>query len=231
MNDFDDPSSNSGSSSKFFVTLSRKYQALLDYSTPHVAYRWVFTAILLLIFMCRVIIYQGFYIVTYALGIYYLNMLIAFLTPKIDPAIYDFEDEGPSLPTSANEEFRPFIRRLPEFKFWYSSTIATLISLICTFFEFCNIPVFWPILLLYFIILFCITMKRQIRHMIKYRYLPWTRGKTRYTGKEDTGKVYINNSSSTAPLINAAIPPAVFQPISNNNNNSSNSNIKIIPTD
>lgn len=28
-------------------------------------------------------------------------------------------DEGPSLPTSANEEFRPFIRRLPEFKFWY----------------------------------------------------------------------------------------------------------------
>ena len=27
--------------------------------------------------------------------------------------------EGPQLPTSANEEFRPFIRRLPEFKFWY----------------------------------------------------------------------------------------------------------------
>lgn len=66
-------------------------------------------------------------------------MLIAFLTPKIDPAVYDFEngiiiidsfiysfvdnillmsDDGPSLPTSANEEFRPFIRRLPEFKFW-----------------------------------------------------------------------------------------------------------------
>ncbi|KAH9424440.1 retention in endoplasmic reticulum protein 1 [Dermatophagoides pteronyssinus] len=174
MNDFDDPllspssSSSSSSTSKFFITLSRKYQGLLDYSTPHIAYRWIFTTVLLLIFMCRVIIYQGFYIITYALGIYYLNMLIAFLTPKIDPAVYDFEDEGPSLPTSANEEFRPFIRRLPEFKFWYSSTIATLISLICTFFEFCNIP-----------------------HMIKYRYLPWTRGKTRYTGKEDTGKVYI----------------------------------------
>ena len=27
-------------------------------------------------------------------------------------------DEGPSLPTKQNEEFRPFIRRLPEFKFW-----------------------------------------------------------------------------------------------------------------
>lgn len=28
------------------------------------------------------------------------------------------EDDGPTLPTKANEEFRPFIRRLPEFKFW-----------------------------------------------------------------------------------------------------------------
>ena len=64
-------------------------------------------------------------------------MLIAFLTPKIDPAVYDFDngrrvclcssffildEDGPSLPTSANEEFRPFIRRLPEFKFWYILT-------------------------------------------------------------------------------------------------------------
>ena len=40
----------------------------------------------------RVLYYQGWYIIAYALGIYYLNMLIAFLTPKIDPAIYDFEN-------------------------------------------------------------------------------------------------------------------------------------------
>ena len=33
----------------------------------------------------------------------------------------------------------------------------------CTFFEFFNIPVFWPILVMYFITLFCITMKRQIK--------------------------------------------------------------------
>ena len=28
------------------------------------------------------------------------------------------DEEGPSLPTNTTEEFRPFIRRLPEFKFW-----------------------------------------------------------------------------------------------------------------
>ena len=34
---------------------------------------------------------QGWYIVTYALGIYHLNLFIAFLSPKIDPAMADFE--------------------------------------------------------------------------------------------------------------------------------------------
>ena len=38
-----------------------------------------------------------------------------------------------------------------------------VIATICTFFEAFNIPVFWPILVMYFIILFVITMKRQIR--------------------------------------------------------------------
>ena len=125
---------------------------------------------------------QGWYIVTYALAIYHLNLLLAFLTPKIDPAMAELDaDEGkftnfqhsllikqwidgePGLPTSQNEEFRPFIRRLPEFKFWYSATKATAIAFFCTFFEFFNIPVFWPILVMYFITLFCITMKRQIK--------------------------------------------------------------------
>ena len=41
-------------------------------------------------------------------------------------------------------------------------TRAILIALFCTCFSLFNIPVFWPILVLYFIILFVITMKRQI---------------------------------------------------------------------
>lgn len=57
---------------------------------------------------------QGWYIVTYALAIYHLNLLLAFLTPKIDPAMAEFEaeeaDEGMALPTRQSDEFRPFIR-------------------------------------------------------------------------------------------------------------------------
>ena len=159
---------------------------MLDRSTPFPIGRWIFTVVLIIAFMARVLLAQvcllshfvfpelicvkGWYIVTYALAIYHLNLLLAFLTPKIDPAMAEYdreeEEDGMALPTSQNEEFRPFIRRLPEFKFWYSATKATAIAFFCTFFELFNIPVFWPILVMYFITLFCITMKRQIKVII-----------------------------------------------------------------
>ena len=197
---------------------------MLDKWTPYTASRWIFTVLLVIAFMARILFaqvltfcdinlmkgiihvwnrVQGWYIVTYALAIYHLNLLLAFLTPKIDPAMaeYEADEDGPGLPTSQNEEFRPFIRRLPEFKFWYSATKATTIAFFCTFFELFNIPVFWPILVMYFITLFCITMKRQIKvksiiyifinrisaskhiffqHMIRYRYIPFTFGKPKF---------------------------------------------------
>ena len=47
-----------------------------------------------------------------------------------------------------------------------------------------NIPVFWPILLMYFFALFFLTMKRQVKHMIKYKYVPFSFGKAKYKGKD-----------------------------------------------
>lgn len=175
--------------STFFKRISQTYQIWLDRWTPHTTSRWVFTVVLIVLFMLRIVLKQGWYIVTYALAIYHLNLLLAFLTPKIDPAMAQLEaeeDDGLELPTKQNDEFRPFIRRLPEFKFWYSATKATVIAFGCTFFELFNIPVFWPILVMYFITLFCITMKRQIKHMIRYRYIPFTFGKPKFAGKEET---------------------------------------------
>ncbi|KIH58405.1 Rer1 family protein [Ancylostoma duodenale] len=213
-----------------------KYQYYLDRLTPQTAVRWVIAVIAIITFCARILYLQGFYIVAYAVGIYYLNLLLLFLTPSIDPALED-DDDGPVLPSKTNDEFRPFMRRLPEFKCWHSAMKATLIAIICTFFEFFNVPVFWPILVMYFIILFFLTMKRQImkyvmapnltgpleardhplsvneqvkrlrknrpgiteliemerknHHMIKYKYIPFTVGKPRMAGKEDTGKVVV----------------------------------------
>lgn len=186
-NDLSSEITRKGILSQGWTRISQVYQSTLDRWTPHAKTRWVGSALVMAAFIIRIITKQGWYIVTYALGIYHLNLFIAFLTPKIDPAMdLDDDENGPALPTRASEEFRPFIRRLPEFKFWLSVTKSTLIAFCCTFVDAFNIPVFWPILVMYFITLFCITMKRQIKHMIKYRYLPFTHNKPKYRNADST---------------------------------------------
>merc|ERR1719198_1139778 len=167
-----------GATDKLQAALSRKWQHYLDLSAPHVGPRWGVSALVILIYCLRVYLINGWYIITYGLGIYVLNLLIGFLSPQADP-----ETDGPTLPSKMDDEFRPFIRRLPEFKFWYGLTKAFCIAFFMTFFKVFDIPVFWPILLLYFIALFVLTMKRQIKHMIKYKYIPFSLGKTKYAGK------------------------------------------------
>ena len=151
-------------------------QVWLDQSTPLVPQRWSAWAAVFFIYFLRVYFLEGFYIVTYTLGIYNLNLLLGFLTPL---HVDTLQDE-PGLPSKANEEFRPFVRRLPEFKFWYASIRSIVIGFFATFFPFLDVPVFWPILLMYWIVLFSVTMKRQIQHMIKYRYIPFSFGKKTY---------------------------------------------------
>ncbi|KAJ0580182.1 putative retrieval of early ER protein Rer1 [Helianthus annuus] len=60
---------------------------------------------------------RGWDLYSYALGIYILNLLIGFLSPQVDPEFQDLSD-GPVLPNRSSDEFCPFVRRLPEFKFW-----------------------------------------------------------------------------------------------------------------
>ncbi|ORX36599.1 retrieval of early ER protein Rer1 [Kockovaella imperatae] len=185
---------------------ARKFQMLLDRSTPHVMERWLVTLGLFLLFSLNVILRQGWYIVCYALAIYILNLFLAFLQPRFDPSLADdlaaedVEEGAPGLPGGGSkspgglkglfsgggddEEFRPFIRRLPEFKFWYSATKATAIALTCTITRATDVPVYWPILLVYFLTLFALTMRRQIQHMIKYRYIPFDLGKKKGYGKK-----------------------------------------------
>jgi len=108
-----------------------------------------------------------------------------------------------SLPTKATDEFKPFVRRLPEFKFWYSATRAVTIAFLACWTELTNLPVFWPVLVVYWLILVVLTMRRQIQHMLstysffflvyfvlrceenanhstEYRYVPWDYGKQQF---------------------------------------------------
>ena len=58
-----------------------------------------------------------------------------------------------------------------------------------TLFPIFDIPVFWPILLLYWMVLLFITMRRQIRHMIKYRYIPFSTGKKVCSDMQTCGNI------------------------------------------
>ncbi|GAA6059100.1 hypothetical protein JCM10212_002071 [Sporobolomyces blumeae] len=182
--DVPEPTTNAFDSVKRY---NRTFQALLDRTTPFTLRRWGATAALFGLFVIRILWIQAFYIIAYGLGIYLLNLFLAFIQPKFDPALAadlaetEAEEAEPGLPTSQSElkdgEFRPFIRRLPEFKFWYSATQAITISIVMTFFSVFDIPVFWPILVFYFCILTFVTLKRQVGHMRKYKYLPFDIGR------------------------------------------------------
>eukprot|EP00591_Stephanopyxis_turris_P006089 CAMPEP_0195523284 /NCGR_PEP_ID=MMETSP0794_2-20130614/22271_1 /TAXON_ID=515487 /ORGANISM="Stephanopyxis turris, Strain CCMP 815" /LENGTH=154 /DNA_ID=CAMNT_0040653243 /DNA_START=15 /DNA_END=479 /DNA_ORIENTATION=+ len=151
-------------------------------------YRWIFLAVELLIYSIRVYFAEGWYIVTYALGIYILNLFIGFLTPQSLES-QEEEADGLKLPTRDDDEYRPFTRRVPEFVFWWGCVKAIAIAFVLTLFQIFNIPVFWPILLIYFIVLFVITMKRQIQDMLTRGYLPWSKPKKKYIAGDIPGKV------------------------------------------
>jgi len=167
---------------------------------------------------------DGFYIVSYGLAIFVLNLLLGFLSPRVDPDFAslgvddDDDDASVGLPTtdkghhhhshahqnhshshahphddassssslssSGDVEFKPFIRRLPEFKFWLAVTRAVLLSIVLTFFPFLDIPVFWPILVVYFFALFFVTMRKQIQHMLKHKYIPFSFGKPTFSSQQ-----------------------------------------------
>merc|ERR1712224_1069820 len=162
-------------------SLQRKGQHYLDKTTVWVKTRWSMLAVVVLMYGVRVYLKKGFYIVTYGLGIYQLNLLIGFLSPAVDP-----DTEGPMLPTR-DGEYRPFTRKLPEFKFWFSSFRAVVASFIMTFFSIFDLPVFWPILLAYFIVLVVLTMKDRVKHMLKHKYVPFSFGKQTWGVDQDQG--------------------------------------------
>merc|ERR1719461_2179153 len=104
---------------------------MLDASVPHTFLRWIVLIIFYVLYGVRVYYLQGFYIITYGLGIYCLNLLIGFLSPRDELETPD----GPSLPTRTSDEFRPFSRRLPEFLFWKSAMRAIILAGTATFFS------------------------------------------------------------------------------------------------
>lgn len=100
---------------KLVHPLKLRWILLRDRLAPLIIPRWIAAGVLLLFYVLRVWWLSGWYIVTYALGIYLLNQFVLFLMPQWDPE----EVNADLLPTSATDEYKPFMRRLPEYRFWF----------------------------------------------------------------------------------------------------------------
>jgi hypothetical protein len=125
----------------------------------------------------------------------------------------DPELEGPSLPTKANEEFKPFNRKVPEFKFWEHATRGTVFSLLMTLTKLSDVPVFWPILVFYFLTLLVFTLRDRVSHMIKHRYLPCSFGKKKYAGLPAGGGAKVEGRA-----VQSAAKPGADQAMFRGNN-------------
>lgn len=164
-----------------------KFQYYLDRTAPKKVERWTALGVLLTAYFIRILLIQTHYLVTYVLSIYLLHGLIGFCTPQEEsiPDPFDNIDEEVYIPQTVDDEFRPFMRRLPEFDFWWLAVRLSLLAFFTTFFDLFDIPVYAPILIIYFVVISMLTAKNLYRHMKKYNYNPFYIPKESYKAGND----------------------------------------------
>mmetsp|Transcript_39524 Transcript_39524/g.123277 ORF Transcript_39524/g.123277 Transcript_39524/m.123277 type:complete len:214 (-) Transcript_39524:41-682(-) len=158
---------------------SRLLQRLSDCLVPWKWMRWLSWISLLGAFAARIVLLQRHFFAAYIMAIYVLNQTILFLSPATE------DEDDPKLARSNSGEYRPFVRALSEFRLWARGAMATVAAMAVTCFDACDIDVDGRALLIYFTVLFALTMKQQIVHMIRHGYVPWSGRKPRPKTKVD----------------------------------------------
>jgi hypothetical protein len=155
---------------------SMRLESLILRTKPYVLYRWLVCGGLYLLFILRMVLGHRYYTIGYVGGLYFLNCLVLFVSPKLDPEVFSSD----VLPSAGDGDYKPFVRKLPEFIFWRRSFNAALIGHIASLFRFLDPPVYGPLLLVYFVIVVVFNFRARIAHMIKNRYLPFETNKPRF---------------------------------------------------
>ena len=153
------------------------FEGRIDRLIIYKSQRWAFFFAFLLLFVFRMIYLQAYFAVGYVFGFYTIQKIILYFTPSTLPSITDEEENEeevfdiPNVVLDKNEDSsKPIVRKLGEFKLWKKIFLAASISLTMTFFSIFDLPVFWPILLLYFFLVAATIVLKQKLHMKKYGY-------------------------------------------------------------
>jgi predicted benzoate:H+ symporter BenE len=92
----------------FRQRLKRRYQVAVDRVTPFTGRRWTVLVLLLAFFACRVYMKQGYAVIAYLLGLYYINLLMLYLAPAEDPEEVALKSHDYVLPTKETDEYKGF---------------------------------------------------------------------------------------------------------------------------
>ncbi|KAI5184609.1 hypothetical protein NEHOM01_0284 [Nematocida homosporus] len=173
------------------MQLRHMVQSYMDKCVAYPKERWSAFGIATLLFLFRVVKTGGYRLVTYCLFLYLLHCFIGFCTPVDSdiPDPFDIEDASAVVESPlrrSGDESKPFIRRLPEFDYWLLSMQSVVGAFVATFIPFFNIPVYTPILVIYFVGLLYLTVVKIRQHMEKYKYNPFFNAKKIYKGLVQT---------------------------------------------
>ena len=84
--------------------------------------------------------------------------------------MYEIPESQEDVSLDKPSESKPIVRKIGEFKLWKRLFLFSFLALFCSFFECFDLPVFWPILLFYFLLVVITIAYKQYKHMQKYDY-------------------------------------------------------------
>jgi hypothetical protein len=158
-------------------------QYILDRLVNHVIIRWSIYSVLMTVYYLRVFFIQkGYYLATYFLAVSTVSLLVRFITPEDPDEVSDILGEmilpgiSPAAPHSTpssivDDEFRPFMRSLPEFQFWQKAVLYVLIGHIVVSFRIFKITTHPIILIMYFIFFAVLAAYRPVKRFLFFFFL------------------------------------------------------------
>lgn len=152
-------------------------QLMVDRLSPHPLARWLTFAGCLLLYLIKTLATGTHHIITYVVGVYLFHGFILFATPKDenipDPFEAEEDEENAYSPVNIDNTLRPFVRNMPEYKYWVFAMKVLIVSFLLTLTSLTDIPVYAPILVAYFVFMVIATAFKLWQHCNKYNYNPF----------------------------------------------------------
>lgn len=165
-------------------------QLMMDNLSPVPGKRWAALAGVFLLFLFKVLYDDTHHLILYCMAVYLFHGYILFATPKDEsiPDPFELDEEEKEETTSEystaniDNNLRPFIRNMPEYTFWLFCTKVVLVCFALSLTPLTDIPVYTPILVVYFVFMAVATLIKLYNHSRKYNYNPFWQSK--YSAKE-----------------------------------------------